>query len=375
DLPFRGGLAGLLGFELLQWIDPPRVPLKCPRTPSMWVGVFPAAAIFTHATSTWTLVGPADHPARRLLAVGLEESTVPAAAHTPRADRAAGRPRWVEQGVGSGVDPEAVYPERVRACRDAIYAGELFEVNYAERFDAAWPHSGFSLYEAMRRVATGDYFAYLDAGDFQVASVSPEQFLEVRDGVLRARPIKGSCPRHPDPEVDRDLATGLLASEKDRAENVMIVDLMRNDLTRVCRVGSVVADEICSLESFAGIHHLVSTVTGRLEDGIRPLDALLSCFPAGSITGAPKLRSVEIIAEVEGSARGAYTGSMFYASAHGALDASVLIRTAELVDGQARYGAGGAVVAQSDPVSEWREALLKRALFDRALSGGTGREP
>jgi len=274
----------------------------------------------------------------------------------------------VEDEVGA-VDAGALYPERVKACIDAIYAGELFEVNYAERFDAEWTHGGFALYEAMRAVATGDYFAYLDAGEFQVASVSPEQFLEVRDGVVRTRPIKGSCPRDEDPVIDRELGAQLLASEKDRAENIMIVDLMRNDLTRVCRVGSVVAEEICALESFAGIHHLVSTVTGVVEEGIEPLDVLLSCFPAGSITGAPKLRSVELIAAVEGSARGAYTGSMFYASAHGALDASVLIRTAELVGDQARYGAGGAVVAQSDPEGEWREALLKRALFDRALSG------
>ena len=213
----------------------------------------------------------------------------------------------------------------------------------------------------------------MDAQDFQIASVSPERFLSVEGRRVCARPIKGSRRRaEGDPARDRALAEELLSSAKDRAENIMIVDLMRNDLTQVCRLGSVRAEAICELESFAGIHHLVSTVTGELEPGFGPLDALLACFPAGSITGAPKLRSIETIAQLEGSGRGVYTGSLFYASRHGRLDSSVLIRTAEIVGDQVRYGAGGAVVADSDPELERREALLKVGPLARALGQEEG---
>jgi para-aminobenzoate synthetase component 1 len=224
------------------------------------------------------------------------------------------------------------------------------------------------LYEALCEVASGEHFGYLQAPGFEVASVSPERFLRVDpDGHVSTRPIKGSMRRSDDPEEDRRLGERLLASEKDRAENIMIVDLMRNDLTQVCELGSVKATALCELESFAGIHHLVSTVEGALAPGFDALDALLASFPAGSITGAPKLRSIEYIANLEGSARGFYTGSLFYASSHGALDSSVLIRTAEILDGKARYGAGGAVVADSDPERERREALRKLAPLHRAI--------
>ena len=226
----------------------------------------------------------------------------------------------------------------------------------------------------MCEVASGEHFGYLRTPEFELASVSPERFLRVEaDGRVITRPIKGSMRRSDDADEDRSLAEALLASEKDRAENIMIVDLMRNDLTQVCKLGTVEATALCELESFAGIHHLVSTVEGVLEEGFDGLDALLASFPAGSITGAPKLRSIEYIANLEGSARGFYTGSLFYASSHGELDSSVLIRTAEIVDGKARYGAGGAVVADSDPERERLEALLKLAPLERAL--GLHQEP
>ena len=267
-------------------------------------------------------------------------------------------------------DPEgarARYMEQVLAAVEGVRCGDLFEVNYTERLEFAWPDSPMALYHGLRQVASGDYFGYLDAGPWQLLSVSPERFLGVDPtGQALTRPIKGSRARHDDPSLDQESGQALLASAKDHAENVMIVDLMRNDLTRVCALGSVQVTGLCQLESFAHIHHLVSTVRGQLVPECSPTDALLACFPAGSITGAPKLRALEYIAQLEASARGAYTGSLFYASS-GGLDSSVLIRSVELRDGVARYGVGGAVVASSQPAAELEEAWLKAAPLRLAL--------
>lgn len=258
----------------------------------------------------------------------------------------------------------AEYEDAVRSCIESIYAGELFEINFTGRFKGRWPHRPFDLYEAMRSGATGQYFAFFDLGDQHIVSVSPEQFLTIRDQKIVTRPIKGTRRRGTTADEDQRMMSELAQSPKDRAENIMIVDLMRNDLTRVCEKGTVVASRICDVETFAGLHHLVSTVEGRLAADLSPMEALLACFPAGSITGAPKLRSLEIIAERETEARGFYTGSAFYVRGD-ELDSSVMIRTAVLRDGTATYGAGGAVVADSLPAEERAEAHLKASVFSR----------
>lgn len=270
-----------------------------------------------------------------------------------------------------GEQAKSHYMESVeRSIHAIVELGDLFEINYTERLCADVGVEPFDFYMKMRGVSTGNYMAYLDTGDgWQLASVSPEQFISCQDRHLVTRPIKGTCRRDEhDPVRDKELAETLMASAKDRAENIMIVDLMRNDLTQVCELGSVQATELCGLESFAGVHHLVSTVEGTLAEGLNAMDALLASFPAGSITGAPKLRSMEYIHELELSARGPYTGSMFYVSSCGQMDSSVLIRTAELCDGKALYGAGGAIVSHSDAELEWNEALLKARPFFGALS-------
>lgn len=325
-----GILAGFLGYELGWHTLDPRAEMPRSRSPRLWVGRF----------ERWEEVDDLD--------LGADGSLSP---------------------IAGDVDGSA-YAANVTACVGDIWDGELFEVNYTERFRARWDGTAAAFYQRLREVSTGDWFGFLDVGEFAVASASPEAFLDIRDGRVVTRPIKGTRRRSEDAAFDAALARELLASAKDRAENVMIVDLMRNDLSRVCRPGSVSATAICELESFAGVHHLVSTVGGELGSGVTPLQALLSCFPAGSITGAPKLRAIEIAAARERSARGAYTGSMFVSHPDGWLASNVLIRTATLHRASpdvfdVEYGAGGAVVADSDPQAEWEEALTKTAPLRR----------
>src|SRR4029077_14408782 len=210
-----------------------------------------------------------------------------------------------------------------------------------------------ALHDRLRRRNPAPFAAFLDFGDVVVASSSPERFLCVQpDGRVETRPIKGTRPRGLGPEHDAALALALAESEKDRAENVMIVDLLRNDLSRVCRPGTVRVPELFALERYATVHHLVSTVVGDLEPGIDPLDLLRAAFPGGSITGAPKLRAMEIIAELEPSQRGIYCGSIGYWSVTGELDTSIAIRTATVRNGRVYFSAGGGIVAGSAPGKE-----------------------
>lgn len=360
-VPFQGGLAGLLSFEYAWVLDDIRAPHAPTGTmPLAWVGAFLRAYMLDHHTQQWWIVAEDEHQWRRLHQALLDveccvEST----------------PYGVDvslEGVASGASA-STYEAKVDEARQAILYGEFFEVNYAERFTAPWPHSPWTLYDSMARRSSGAYFTYAQHDGWAVASASPEQFMSIDQRHVITRPIKGSSARRDDPVEDAAQAQALLRSVKDRAENIMIVDLMRNDLTRICEAGSVRASSICALESFAGIHHLVSTVEGTLERGLSELHALLACFPAGSITGAPKLRAIEAIARLEHSSRGAYTGSAFYVSSHGRMDSNVLIRSAQVERGRLRYGAGGAVVYDSDPAAEYQEALLKLGPLGATMEG------
>ncbi|TXD36339.1 anthranilate synthase component I family protein [Lujinxingia vulgaris] len=357
-LPFCGGLAGFWGYECGAYLDDLRAELPRDDSPLLWVGAFEGALIFDHHEGDWWASGtPAwiEGAMAWLDAQGAGEASEPEVI-----DVAERRPVAIHEVEGE------VYRRGVRAGVEAIFEGELFEVNYSERWGATWKAGGWELYRRLRDAAPGPYGGLVRAGATTIASVSPEQFVEVRQGGrVQTRPIKGTRPRGASSEEDAKLAAELCASAKDRAENVMIVDLMRNDLTRVCEPGSVEVSELCGLHSFASVHHLISTVEGRLASGADALDVLTACFPAGSITGAPRLRAMEWIAANEASARGPYTGSMFYWSADGNFDSNVLIRTATLTGHRVRYGAGGAVVADSDPAGEWEEARWKaRPLFN-----------
>jgi para-aminobenzoate synthetase component 1 len=249
-------------------------------------------------------------------------------------------------------------------------AGDIFQANLSQRFRARLPAgiAAFDLYRRMRQVNPAPFAAFVKAGDVAVASASPERFLSLRDGRVETCPIKGTRRRGATPVQDRLLAEALLASEKDRAENIMIVDLLRNDLSRVCRDGSVAVPRLCGLESFATVHHLVSTVTGELRPGKGAVDLLAACFPGGSITGAPKIRAMEIIAELEPTRRGPYCGSVGYIGFDGNMDSSIIIRTYGIKGDEVVFQAGGGIVADSRSGDEYEETLAKARALIAALS-------
>ena len=266
------------------------------------------------------------------------------------------------------------YLAAIRRAKDYIAAGDIYEVNLSQRLSAPLATTPFDLYRRLTHDNPAPFAAYFDTPDATVVSCSPERFLQVHGREVETRPIKGTRPRGATPEEDAALAEELKASLKDRAENVMIVDLERNDLGRVCDYGSVHVPEIFALESYATVHHLVSTVRGRLHPGNTALDCLRVSFPGGSITGAPKVRSMEIIEELEPTRRGVYTGAIGYLCFSGDMDVNIVIRTLVIKDGRAYFQVGGAIVADSDPEGEYQETLDKARALGKGLAAEAGTE-
>jgi para-aminobenzoate synthetase component 1 len=263
----------------------------------------------------------------------------------------------------------SAYLDAVARVREYILAGDIFEANISQRLEAPLREPPWSLYRRLRAINPAPFAAFLELGDVCVLSASPERFLRLTpDRQVEARPIKGTRPRGISPEHDAALGRSLTTSVKDRAENLMIVDLLRNDLSRVCTPGTVRAPELFALEYYSTVHHLVSTVVGELSPELDAVDLLCAAFPGGSITGAPKIRAMEIIAELEPSRRGVYCGSIGYLSVTGALDMSIVIRTYLARHGRVYFSVGGAITADSDPEEEYEETLDKA----RALIMGLG---
>jgi para-aminobenzoate synthetase component 1 len=365
--PFQGGVAGLAAYELGDRVE--AVGLKRhPDWPDLAAARYPALLAF-------------DHERREVLAVGRGEDD--ARAHA-RAEDAA---RWLElaerprrtgrlsesfEAATPGADYEAAVAEVV----ERIAAGEIFQANVARRW-AGRLAGGVTPFDVLARLAGASpapFAAYLSMPGRAVVSNSPERFLSIGAGdelIVETRPIKGTRPRGRDAAEDAALIAELEASAKDRAENLMIVDLMRNDLSRVCPAGAVAAPELFRVETFPNVHHLVSTVTGRLAPGMTAVDLLQAAFPPGSITGAPKVQAMKVIAQLE-PPRGPYCGSLFWAGADGAFDSSVLIRTVGLVEDERGWRfeapAGAGIVADSDPVLEREETEAKIAALARALT-------
>ncbi len=267
--------------------------------------------------------------------------------------------------------PRSDYLAAVERVREYIAAGDIFQANFTARFLAAKPaglHPA-DLYAAIRQASPAPFAAYLNCGErLAIASASPERFVRLTaDGRIESRPIKGTRPRGRSPEADSALSAELQSSDKDRAENLMIVDLLRNDIGRVAEIGSVRVPRLVRIESFAAVHHLVSAIEGRLRPGLGPVDLLRACFPGGSITGAPKIRAMQIIAELERAPRGPYCGAIAWIGFDGAMDSSIGIRTVTVTPEAVAVQAGGGIVWDSDPAEEYEEMMVKVRPLLRAL--------
>lgn len=379
--PFQGGWAGLLGYELGHAFEalPETGSAAWPDTwPDVWLGLYDTLAVFdAESHQAWVLswgLTPAsqfDHALAEQRAQNLANLIEAAQPLKPRA---------VEAPTTLALRPmqsRAEVESQIARAIDYIRAGDIFQANISARFSGQLEHGDtpFDLFSRLMGRHPSPFAAYLSLGNKIVASHSPERFISrSSSGLLETRPIKGTATRHKDPIQDARNAQTLLDSEKDRAENLMIVDLMRNDIARVCEAGSVKVPRLCDLESFSTVHHLVSEVRGQQKPELGFFDALRSCFPPGSITGAPKVRAMEIISELEDEPRGPWCGSMIRVGFDGAADSNVLIRTAACQKWDERWHidarAGAGIVADSEPSQEYEEILVKARALRIAAHGG-----
>jgi para-aminobenzoate synthetase component I len=267
----------------------------------------------------------------------------------------------------------AEYRARVLRIQQHIGAGDIYQANISQRFRVRWPGSGLDLYAHLRERSPSPFGGYLRVGGLEIASASPERLVLVDGPHLSTRPIAGTRPRAKDPAADRALAQELLLSEKERAEHLMLVDLARNDLGRVARIGTVEVDELMAVEDYSHVRHIVSNVAAALAPGRDAIDALRALFPGGTITGVPKIRCMDILDALEGPPRGFYTGALFYWTAAGRLDANILIRSATVAGGTATFNTGAGIVADSDPELEYEETLHKAEGMRVAMEAALGR--
>ena len=270
------------------------------------------------------------------------------------------------QNLSPGIEQQD-YTERINAVKEYIRQGEVFEVNYTYPFWADSAGDPLMLYQAMREAGPVPFGAFVDTGRTAVCCASPERFLEKRGGLLRSQPIKGTVRRGETQQEDEKLINEGLENEKNRAENLMIVDLVRNDLSRVCEAGTVEVEDLFEVQTFSTLHQMVTSVVGRMQKGYDPVDALQACFPMGSMTGAPKIRAMEIIEELEHIRRGVYSGAIGYITPENDFDFNVVIRSAIVQEGLLQYQVGGAITSDSDPAEEWEETWLKAEALRRAL--------
>jgi para-aminobenzoate synthetase component 1 len=350
--PFTGGAVGYFSYDLARQVEHlPEIARKS-TIPHMQVGIY-----------DWALVVDHREKVSYLLSNGLHADT-----HTqwPALCAFFENPAKAEQAkdfkltshVTSNMNFEQ-YAYAFNTIKQYITEGDCYQVNLAQRFVAKVQGHSWQAYQKLREISPAPFMSFMNFGDLQVLSGSPERFLQVTGRHVETRPIKGTRPRANDATLDKQYALELQSSSKDRAENLMIVDLLRNDISKNCEIGSVKANTLFQLQSFANVHHLVSFVTGKLRTGKTALDLLRGCFPGGSITGAPKLRAMQIIEELEGHRRGVYCGAIGYIGFDGNMDTNIAIRTAVCTDDEISFYAGGGIVADSELEKEYAETLDK----------------
>jgi anthranilate synthase component I len=369
--PFMGGAVGFFGYDLVRTVEPLGEPgPDVLGLPDMALMLTDALVIFDHLEHTITILANADLDAEpdadlaRAEAAGTiaEVRTClagPVPQHTGAGEREV--PHFE-----SNMSRER-FEGMVARIVEYVHAGDAFQVVPSQRWSAEVPVEAFSIYRGLRAVNPSPYMYFLDFGDFQIAGASPEPLLTVTGRRVSTRPIAGTRPRGGTPEEDREIARGLLADEKERSEHVMLVDLGRNDLGRVCEYGSVVVDELMEIETYSHVMHIVSSVSGTLREDVGAMDALRSVLPAGTLSGAPKVRAMQIIDELEPIKRGGYGGAIGYLSYTGDLDTAIHIRTVVVKDGVAHVQAGGGTVADAEPAYEYEESVNKSKAVLRAV--------
>jgi len=385
--PFQGGAAGYLGYELARELE--RVPASAeagPELPDMELGFYDLVVAWDHAAGSCWLIScgwpdrGVDGKRRARERLRAARRWIGGEAPPPGPTLDPCRPAPGEDPVHPGDPPVATGERHVLSTTDGllssfspdayraavaeaieyILAGDIFQVNLSQRFELPLREDSSTTYARLRDANPAPFGAFFNATDATILSSSPERFLRCdANGAVEARPIKGTRPRSDDLATDRHLASSLAGSRKDLAENLMIVDLLRNDLSRVCQPGSIEVPALFQLESYASVHHLVSVINGQLEPGLGAVDLLAAAFPGGSVTGAPKIRAMEIIAELEPVARGPYCGAIGYVGFDGSMDTNIAIRTIVQSGDRNYFHAGGAVVADSDPAGEYEETLDK----------------
>lgn len=360
DLPFHGGAIGYFGYDLCRRIERlPRLAEADDGMPEMAVGIYDWALVVDHMERCTWLVGQNRDPATQRLWQDLVRRF-----SCPPADQ--DQAFQLRTPVRARLS-RSEYQSRFDRIQSYIFEGDCYQVNFAQCFEAEVEGDPWSAYRRLRRINPAPFSAYLESPEGAVLCSSPERFLKLAQGRVQTRPIKGTAPRPADPAADRRMAEGLAASDKDRAENLMIVDLLRNDLGKVCAIGSVAVTALFEIESFARVHHLVSTIEGRLAAGQDAPSLLRACFPGGSITGAPKLRAMQIIEELEGRRRGLYCGAIGYIGFDGSMDTNIAIRTLVIRQNRLRFWSGGGIVYDSKEAAEYQESLDKAAAIFEML--------
>lgn len=354
DLPFTGGALGYWGYDLARrWINLPDTAQDAEGIPHMSVGIYDWALVIDHQRRSAELVSHLRQPQTfEFLQCLSVELTTPAKVQL--------RPFQVTEALRFNFSRDD-YQRAFHAIQHYLHAGDCYQVNLAQRFSAAAEGDALTAYQALRQLSPAPFSAFLNLPKMQILCTSPERFLRVTKGQVETKPIKGTRPRGENAEVDAAHIADLRSHPKDRAENLMIVDLLRNDLGRCCHPGSVQTPQLFQIESYANVHHLVSTITGRLAPSEDALSLLRACFPGGSITGAPKQRAMQIIEELEPHRRGIYCGAIGYIGFDGNMDTNIAIRTLVYADGEIRGWAGGGIVADSQPEAEYQETLDKAA--------------
>lgn len=367
DVKFAGGALGYWGYDLVRrQAQLPTVAQDAEALPEMAIGIYDWALQLDHQEQTAQLVSYRRYPqTAQLIPQMLARLTQ---ANTALPDN------FHVHGQVTSSFTRASYETAYSAVQDYLHAGDCYQVNLAQRFTAKASGDAFMAYCKLRKMSPSPYSAFLNLPHAQVLCASPERFLQVQDGYVETKPIKGTRPKAGDALQNELLIKDLRNNPKDRAENLMIVDLLRNDLGKNCIPGSVRVPKLFEVESYATVHHLVSTVTGELADGCDAVALLRDCFPGGSVTGAPKQRAMEIIEQLEPQRRGIYCGSIGYIGFDGNMDCNIVIRTLVYADGEIRCWAGGGIVADSEVVAEYQETLDKAAPMLELLRcyGGTG---